>query len=226
MAPPREIWSATKEALLALVMPFIIIGGILIGFFTPTEAAAVAVVYGLLVGFLVYGNIHLAALKTAVLDTILTTGIILFILGTATVSGWVVASERMPEKMAEFLLSLTKDPYLILLIINVILFIAGMFMDTGVAIILLGPILGPVAVQMGVHPLHFAIVMCVNLSFGLITPPVGLILFVCCGITNLSMERLSKALLPFFAVEVAAIFILTYVPFISMIVPQLLGYVK
>jgi tripartite ATP-independent transporter DctM subunit len=226
MAPLGEMWNAFRGAILALVMPVLILGGILTGFFTPTEAAAVAVAYGLFVGIVIFRNIKPKALKEAVIETCITTGIVLFVLGTATVFGWIVAAERMSEKLAQALLSVSNNPYIILFLINLILIVAGMFMDTGVAIILLGPILGPIGIQMGLHPLHFAIVMCVNLTVGLATPPMGLILFVTCGITELSMERLVKAILPFLMVELFVVFLITYVPIIPMLIPRLLGYIK
>jgi TRAP-type C4-dicarboxylate transport system permease large subunit len=139
--------------------------------------------------------------------------------------GWLFVSEQIPQKVAVVFMSITQDRYFFLFIINILLFIVGMIMDPGVAIIILGPVLAPAAINMGVHPLHFAIIMCVNLIIGLATPPLGFVLYIACGITNLSLERLSKAIFPFILVEATVVLLITYIPFLPLWIPKLLGYV-
>jgi len=223
-ATVREFLSAFIGAILALIMPFIILGGILGGIFTPTEAAAVAVLYGFVVGFLSRG-LKLRMIPQIMLNTVIISSTILFVIASAKMIGWLFVSEQIPQKVAVVFMSITQDRYFFLFIINILLFIVGMIMDPGVAIIILGPVLAPAAINMGVHPLHFAIIMCVNLIIGLATPPLGFVLYIACGITNLSLERLSKAIFPFILVEAAVVFLITYIPFLPLFIPKLLGYI-
>jgi tripartite ATP-independent transporter DctM subunit len=223
-ATVREFLSAFKGAILALIMPLIILGGIMGGIFTPTEAAAVAVFYGFVVGFISRG-LKLAMIPKIMLNTVIISSTILFVIASAKMMGWLFVNEQIPQKVAMVFMSITQNRYIFLLIVNILLFIIGMIMDPGVAIIILGPVLAPAAINMGVHPLHFAIIMCVNLIIGLATPPLGFILYIACGITNLSVERLSRAIFPFILAEAAVVLLITYIPFLPMLIPKLLGYV-
>ena len=207
-------------------MPIIILGGILSGVFTPTEAAAVAVVYGCFAGFFIFRTLKLSDFPGMLKRTAITSSVVLLIIGNAKIMGWILAYEHMPEIMANLFLSITNNPYLMLLLINLLLLIVGMFMEISAAIVLLAPILAPLVTSFGIHPLHFAIVMLVNLNIGLITPPLGQCLFTVCGITNLSMEQVVKATLPFILAEIAVLILITYIPALTAFIPQLLGYYK
>lgn len=224
-ASVREILHAARRAIIPLMMPVIILGGILGGVFTPTEAAAVAVAYGLIVGFA--GRwLGWRALGSVFSATVTTAAMVLLIIACARLMGWMLVSEMVPQKTGEFLLELTTSKYVYLLIVNLFLFVVGLFMDPGVGIIVLGPILEPVAVKLGVHPLHFAIVMVVNLSIAQLTPPVGYVLYVAASVAGISLDRLVRAVFPFILVEVAVCFLITYVPILPMSIPMLLGYYR
>jgi C4-dicarboxylate transporter DctM subunit len=145
----------------------------------------------------------------------------MFIIGTANITLWFLATQQVPEKVASFLLSMTHNPYLLMLIINILLLITGCFLETGAAIILFAPILAPILINVGFHPLHVGFIFVFNLVVGMITPPVGICLFVGCSIAKISIERLSKAIWPFILVLIAILLIFSYVPSISMIVPKI-----
>ncbi len=215
-----------KRAVVPLQTPILILGGILIGIFTPTEAAAVAVAYAILVAFFILRTMTLADLPGVLQRAALTSAVVLLLVGAAMAFKTVVSLSYAPQILAEFILSLSENPLTLLFLINILLFIVGMFLDAGPAIIILGPILGPIFVDLGVHPVHFAIIMSVNLTVGLATPPMGLVLFVASSVSGEKVETISKAILPFLAVEVFVIFLITYVPAISMTIPRLTGFVN
>ncbi|MBW2147664.1 MAG: TRAP transporter large permease [Deltaproteobacteria bacterium] len=215
---------ATREAVIPLLMPIIILGGILSGVFTPTEAAAVAVGYAAFVGFFVLKTLSLKDLPELFYKTAMTTGVVFLIIGTASICGWILASEKIPEAVAAAILSVSTNKHILLLLILLLMIIVGMFMDIAAALIILGPILHPLAVSQGVNPLHFGIIMVLSLNIALITPPVGACLFVACGITRISLEKLSRAILPFIVVEFITLFIIAFIPDISMAIPKLLGF--
>ena len=156
----------------------------------------------------------------------MTSAVVLLLVGAAMAFKTVVSLSHAPEILADYILSLSENPLILLFLINILLFIVGMFLDAGPAIIILGPILGPIFVEMGVHPVHFAIIMSVNLTVGLATPPMGLVLFVASSVSGERVETIAKAILPFLAVEVLVIFLITYVPAISMTIPRLTGFVQ
>ena len=213
-----------KDAIIPLLMPIIILGGILSGIFTPTEAAAVAVAYALIIGFFVLKSLKLVDLPPMFINTAKITGVVFLIIGTASIVSWVLAINQVPQMIADFLLSTTGDPKIVLLLIIILMLIVGMFMDIAAALIILGPILHPIAVSMGMSPIHFGIVMVLSLNIALMTPPVGACLFVVCSITKLKLGQISRAIIPFILVEVVALFIIAYVPVISTFIPNLLGY--
>ncbi|MEM6277578.1 MAG: TRAP transporter large permease [Pseudomonadota bacterium] len=215
-----------KKAVAPLLTPVIILGGILGGFMTPTEASVIAVVYALFVSFFVLGSMKVGDLTGIFARSALASSAVLLLVGAAVSFKTVVALSGAPQILAEFILSLSENPLILLLLINLLLFVVGMFLDAGPAIIILGPILGPIFVDLGVHPVHFAIIMSVNLTVGLATPPMGLVLFVAASVSREKVETISKAILPFLAVEVAVIFLITYFPAISMTIPRLTGFVQ
>lgn len=215
-----------KKAVAPLQTPIIILGGILIGVFTPTEASAIAVAYALVISFFVLRSMKLRDLPAILTKSALGSSTVLLLVGAAVAFKTVVSLSHAPESLAAAILSLSDDPLMLLFLINVLLFIVGMFLDAGPAIIILGPILGPIFVDLGVHPVHFAIIMSVNLTVGLATPPMGLVLFVASSVSGEKVETISKAILPFLAVEILVIFLITYVPAISMTVPRLTGFVQ
>jgi TRAP-type transport system large permease protein len=216
----------TKGAALALVMPVIILGGILGGLVTPTEAAAVAAGYALCLGFGVYRNLTLRDLYGMLLKNAVIMGVIAVIIASATVLAWVLAFDRVPEKVAQLVLSISRDRHVVLLLINVFLIFVGMFMDITAALLILAPILAPLAYSVGVDPLHFGIIMCVNLNMGLMTPPVGGCLFMAMIMTRLPMGEIVRELWPYLLAEFAVLFLLVFVPDLSMFVPRLLGFAK
>jgi len=209
-----------------LQTPILILGGILVGIFTPTEAAAVAVAYAVIVAFFILRSMTLADLPAVLSRAAITSAVVLLLVGAAMAFKTVVSLSYAPQILAEYILSLSENPLILLFLINILLFIVGMFLDAGPAIIILGPILGPIFVDLGVHPVHFAIIMSVNLTVGLATPPMGLVLFVASSVSGERVETISKAILPFLAVEVVVIFLITYFPAISMTIPRLTGFVQ
>jgi tripartite ATP-independent transporter DctM subunit len=205
-------------------MPIIILGGIIGGIVTPTEAAAVAVGYALFLGFVIYRNLSLKDLYGLFLQNAITVSIIAVIIACATILGWLLSVEQVPQKVASLFMSVSSNKYIILLLINVFLIFVGMFMDIVSALLILGPILTPLAVNLGVHPLHFGIMMCVNLNIALMTPPLGGCLFVAMIISKLSLGEIIKALWPYILVEFAVLFLIVYFPPITMFVPKALGF--
>jgi len=216
---------AARNAFLPLLTPVIILGGILAGIFTPTEASAVACGYALLLSLFVLRTIRPGELPEILTKSALSSAVVLLLVGAAIAFKTVVSLSHAAESLADIMLSLSQNPLIILFLINILLFIIGMFLDAGPAIIILGPILGPVFVELGVHPIHFAIIMSVNLTVGLATPPMGLVLFVASSVSGEKVESIARAMLPFLAVEVLVIFMITYIPAISMTVPRWLGFV-
>ncbi len=213
-----------KDAIIPLLMPVIILGGILSGIFTPTEAAAVAVFYAMIVGFFVLKTITPKDLVPMLIKTARITGSVFLIIGAAGILSWVLAINQVPQAIAAFLLETTGNPKIILLLILVLMLIVGMFMDIAAALIILGPILHPIAMSIGMAPIHFGIVMVLSLNIALMTPPVGACLFVACSISKLSLWQLSKAIWPYIIMEVLALFIVAYVPEISLFLPRLFGF--
>lgn len=222
---PRT-WSerrtAFKRAILALLMPVIILGGIYGGIFTPTESAVVASAYALVVGLFIYKEIKWKDLQKIFFQTSIMSAIILIVIANAGLFGWIMTLEGIPQAIAGWFTSVSSSPFMFLLLINLMLFIIGMFFDGGAAIIILAPILVPIAVKLGIDPVHFGIIMIVNLAVGMITPPVGVNLFVVCQIANIKLERLIRYLVPFFIIVVIDILLLSYIPQLSLWLPKIL----
>jgi tripartite ATP-independent transporter DctM subunit len=230
VATRRATWlergKAFREAGLALVMPLILLGGMLSGVFTATEAAAVAAGYALIVAPFVLRTVGFADLKRIFLATAMQSGVILLLVGAAVTFAWLVTVSGMAEGVAAAMLGLTDDVHLLLFLANLLLFLIGMFLDAGPAILILGPVLAPIFVGMGVHPVQFALVMCVNLTIGLITPPMGLVLFVTASVSGERIESIARAMLPFLAIEIVVIFLITYFPALTLTAPRLLGLIQ
>lgn len=209
----KESWRAKW----ALLIPFIILGGIYGGIFTPTEAAVIAVIYGLIVGVFIYRELKIKEIPKVISDAALTTATVLIIVGSATAFGRLLTLEQIPRKIADALLTLSDNKFVIILLIMVLLLIVGCFMETIASIIILTPILLPIGVSLGYDPIHFGIVMIVGLAIGFITPPLGVNLFVGSGISGVSIEDLSKSIIPFFIVMVITLLIIIFIPQLSML---------
>lgn len=220
-----ERGQATVAAIPPLLAPVIILGGILGGIFTPTEASAIAVAYALLLSLFVMRTVSIKELPAILTKSAMSSAVVLLLVGSAIAFKTVVSLSHVAEDLAAFVLSISTSILILLFLINLLLFVVGMFLDAGPAIIILGPILGPVFVSLGVDPVHFAIIMSVNLTVGLATPPMGLVLFVASSVSGEKVETISKAILPFLAMEVLVIFLITFFPALSMTVPRWLGLV-
>jgi tripartite ATP-independent transporter DctM subunit len=226
LARPRASWrergTAFKSAWLAMLLPVVLLGGMLSGVFTATEAACVAVAYALFVTIFVTRNVGKSELTKIFKATALQSGVILLLVGAAVTLGWLVTVSGLAKEIADAMLAITDDVYLLLFLLNLLLFIVGMFLDAGPAILILGPVLSPVFIGMGVDPVHFALIMCVNLTIGLATPPMGLLLFVTASVAKEKVENIVRALIPFLAVEVLVIFLITYFPSLVLTLPRML----
>ena len=229
VATKRSTWSergnASMKAFFPLLTPVIILGGILGGVFTPTEASAVAVAYSLVISLFVLKSMGIRDLPKVLTEAAMTSSVVLLLVGAAMAFKTVVSLSHAPEILAEWILTLSENPLILLFLINLLLFLVGMFLDAGPAIIILAPILGPIFINLGVHPVHFAIIMSVNLTVGLATPPMGLVLFVASSVSGERIESISKAILPFLAVEVVVIFMITYIPAVSLAIPRYFGFI-
>lgn len=212
------------DGIWALLVPVIILGGIYGGIFTPTEAAAVAVAYGLIVGLFVYRDLKAKDLYRIFGSAALTTATIMVILGTATTFGRILTLERIPTMIADFFESVAKGPIMLMILINILLLIVGCFMETNAAIIILAPIFLPIVESMGINPVHFGIVMVVNLAIGFVTPPLGVNLFVACNVANAKLEEICKGTLPILGVMIVDLLLITYIEPLSTFLPALLGY--
>jgi C4-dicarboxylate transporter DctM subunit len=208
-------------AIIPLFMPIIIIGGILSGIFTPTEAASIAVAYALFVGFFVLRTLKPRDLPNIFFRSAVATSTILIVMGMANAFSWVLATQQIPQKVSAFILSISNNPYVILALINVFLLIVGCFLEGLAAIILIVPILMPLVTQIGIDPLHFGLIVVVNLMIGLLTPPLGLCLFVVCGIAKIKLGSLFKEVIPFLIVEIVILFVITYMPWFTLTLPHL-----
>lgn len=211
----KQTWKAFVDASLAILMPFIILGGIYLGWFTPTEAAVIAVVYGFVIGTLVYRELKWKDVLGIFIKSSITTSIIMLIVGFSSIFSFILTINQVPQSLGQSLTQISESPLVFLLLVNILLFITGMFLETLAAIIILAPILAPVAIQFGIDPVHFGIVMIVNLAIGMVTPPVGVNLFVACQIAKLRIEQLTRPLLLFLAILIIDVLIITYVPTIS-----------
>ena len=217
----RSLLVGIKDGLLALFMPAFILGGILAGIFPPTEAAAVSVLYAFFVGRFVYNELSYRQLPSLMQESLVVTAVIMFIIANAALFGWLVAALQLPLKIVSLLTAGIHSPWVILLLINVFLLLVGTVMETTASLIILTPVLLPLAKQIGLDPLHFGAIMVLNLVIGLTTPPLGVCLFVSSGIAGISLERISRAMIPFLLAALVVLLLVTYIPSLSMWIPQL-----
>lgn len=217
-----RIWKSFKNAALVILMPVIILGGIYGAIFTPTEAAIVACVYGLILACVIYRELSLKDIKDVFVSSCKTTSMIMLVITCASLFGWILSSERIPERIAASVLAVTSDKFTLLIAINILLLIVGCLLDQGSATIILAPILTPIAVAVGVDPIHFGALMVTNLCLGLVTPPVGVNLYVACGIAKLKIEDIVKPVLLLLGACLVMQMIITFVPDLIMFLPRLL----
>ncbi|WP_044348067.1 TRAP transporter large permease [Dethiosulfatarculus sandiegensis] len=220
----KEAFKAIMDAALVLIMPLIILGGILTGVFTPTESAAIAVFYALGIGFFVHRDLKLKDLPKILIETGATSSLVLLVIGMASIFSWLLASEEVPQIVTQAILSVTENKILILLLVNVVLLIVGTFMETTASLIILTPVLLPLMTQIGVDPLHFGVIIVLNLVIGLTTPPVGVCLFIACSIGKTRLESLFRAIVPFLMASLAVLIICTYWGGLVMAIPHAFGY--
>lgn len=218
----RELWLAFLGAFWALAMTALIVGGMLSGYVTPTETAVVASLYAVVVGVLVYRELPLRKIPGILIDSAVGSAGILTLVGTANVFGWILVSEQIPQMIAGAVLSVTDNKFLVILLINVILLIVGMFMETIAALIILFVPLLTLATGVGVDPLHFAVFMVLNLMIGLTTPPVGVCMFVCANIARLPLAPVIRALIPYLATNIFVLLLVSYIPAITTWLPSLM----
>lgn len=222
-ATRQEKIQAFKDAILASLMPVIILGGIYSGVFTPTEAAVIAVFYGLIVGVFVYKEIKLSDIPRILTDSAITMSTVLLIMSASTIFGWILTKLQIPQAVAKGFLGISASKYIFLLLVNVLLLFIGMFCEAGAAMVILAPLLAPVAQTLGIDLVHFGIIMMANLAIGMMTPPVGVNLYVVCDTAKVKIEGMFPYLVKYFLALVAGVLIITYVPQLSLLLVNLFG---
>ncbi len=220
-APASVLWSTFRESTWGLMLLVIIMGGIYGGIFTPTEAAAVSAVYAVFVAVVIYRDIGWKELPHVFLDAGRTTVMLMFIIANALLFAHVLTTERIPQTIAEHIMAAGMEPWMFLLVVNIILLVAGNFMEPTGIILILAPIFFPIATQLGIDPIHLGIIMVVNMEIGMITPPVGLNLFVTAGITGMTLMEVVRAALPWLTILLGFLVLVTYVPWLSLVLPAL-----
>lgn len=222
-ATVKEMLRSTVQVLPALLVPVIIIVGILMGAFTATESAAIACVVAFLIGTFLYKELRLSQLPEILVNTVISTATVTFLIAMANIFGWMIAFEQIPQLIAKIMLSLSDNPMVFLLLVNLLLLLLGMILDGIAALIILVPVLMPLVATFHIHPIHFGVIMCINLTIGLLTPPVGTGLFIVSSIAQLKIEQLVKATMPFLVVAIVILFIITYWEDAVLLVPRMLG---
>ena len=218
----KSLTKAFRESALALFMPVIIFGGILGGVCTPTEAAVLAVVYGLVISLFVYREIRLPKLLEILLETGIVTGKVMIMVGMASVFAWILAREQVPQALADFIHSMGGGKVLFLLLTNIAFLFIGAVLEGVPALIMTVPILSPIATQLGIDPIHFGIVLIANMGIGLFLPPIGLGVFIGCSVGKVTVSEVAKPLLPYLGVNFATVLLITYWPWLTLVVPRLL----
>ena len=219
----KIIWKTFLGAFWALLMPLIILGGILGGIFTPTEAAVVAAVYGAIVGFGIYRELKIRDLPRLFAKAAISTSTVMLLIATANIFGWILTAERVPQNVAAYLVSLTSSPAVLYALILMCLLVVGTFMETSASLIILTPVFLPVIIKFGIDPVHFGVIMVTTLAIGMLTPPLGICLFISCNIAKIQLSEIIKFILPFLVVMIAILVLMTYVPDIVMFIPNLVG---
>ncbi|SHM29101.1 TRAP transporter, DctM subunit [Caldanaerovirga acetigignens] len=218
----KQIWEKFKGAIWAILMPAIMIFGILGGFFTPTEASIVTVIYGLIVGLFVYKELQLKDIPRILVESIRSTAAIMVLVGFANTFAWILASEQIPQLIADSILSISDNPIVVILLVNLFLLFVGMFMETIAALIILFPVLLPVLTSVGMDPIQAGVMVVLNLVIGLNTPPVGVCLYVASNIAKISIARLTVAILPFIIANIVVLMLVSYIPHFTLFLPRLL----
>jgi tripartite ATP-independent transporter DctM subunit len=221
----KGFFISLKDSILALIMPIIIVGGILGGVFTPTEAAAVSVFYALVVGIVIYRSVNFKVIYRAVVNSMRVSGMLFFIIGLAAILGWILARLNLPQTIAHLLVNLSDNPNVIFLVVVGLLIFIGTWLETGTSCIILAPILAPAMKIVGIEPVHFATVMIVALNIGLITPPLGVALYAAVVVGNVPFEEACKELWPFLAVDMIVLVLLVYIPDLTLAMPRILGFI-
>jgi len=219
----KQAFKIMFDAIPSLLLLVIVIGGIVAGFFTATEASAIAVLYAFVLA-LIYKEMTIKDMPKIILRSVYTTAIVLLLVATSMGLSWIMAFENIPQNVSAGLLGFSDNKFVILLIINMILLFVGVFMDMTPAVLIFTPIFLPIVTGLGIDPIHFGIIMVLNLSVGLCTPPVGSVLFIGCSIANVKIEQVIKPLLPMFIVMIVTLLMVTYIPQISMWLPHALGF--
>lgn len=222
LKPIKYIWDIFKESVWALLLTAFILFGILGGVFTPTEASIVSVLYGLIVGMFVYKEIKIKDIPGIVMESLKSTASIMVLVGFANTFAWILASEQIPQLIAETILSISTNPIVVILLVNALLLFVGMFMETIAAIVILFPVLFPVLQSIGMDPIQAGVMMVLNLIIGVTTPPVGVCLFVAANIANISLVRISKAIFPFIVANIIVLLLVSFVPALTVYLPNLL----
>lgn len=222
-ATHQEKIQALKDSILAILMPVIILGGIYSGLFTPTEAAVIAVFYGLFVGLFIYKEITLKDIPKILSDSTMTMATVLLIMSASTIFGWILTKLQIPQAVAKGFLGISSSKYIFLLLVNVLLLFIGMFCEAGAAMVILAPLLAPVAVTLGIDLVHFGVIMMSNLAIGMMTPPVGVNLYVVCDTAKVKIEGMFPYLVKYFFALVAGVLIITYIPQLSLLFVNLFG---
>lgn len=217
----RAVLVGAWKALPAIMMPLIIMGGILGGIFTPTEAAGVSVIYAILVGVFFYRRLRIRRLPAVLCAAGLESAMIMMLLGMSEPFAWIVAAEQIPQAIIEAILQFSTSPIVVLLLINIALLLIGIPLETAPALTIVAPVIAPMAVKLGIDPVHMGLVVCFNLVLGLITPPVGGVLFAICGVSGISLEKLSRGIWVPFLIGVAVLALITYIPSLSTFLPNL-----
>lgn len=218
----KEIFASFLDAFWAIALTVIILGGIVFGIFTPTEAAFIGVFYSLIVGLFVYKELKLSDLPKIFIESAISTVAIMMLVGFANIFAWIMASDQIPQMVADAMLGVSREPWILLLMINLLLLFVGTFMETIASLIILYPVLYTVTTAVGIDPIHFTMIAVLNLVIGLVTPPVGVCLFIACGIGKISLVEITKAIGPFLAVLLIVLALVTYVPQITLFLPHLL----
>lgn len=219
---PQEIGKASLHAIPVLLLPIVIIGGIRIGIFTPTESGAIAVAFALLLGVVVYREMKMKEIILTLKESVSGTASILLIIASSSAFAWILTMERVPHKATEFITGIVDNPFLFLIVVNLFLLFVGLFIEGNVAIIILVPLLMPMVTYYNIDPVHFGIMLIVNLSIGTLTPPMGTAMFTVCGITKTSIEDFIKAVIPFWITLIIGLLLITFIPSISLILVDLL----
>lgn len=223
-APLNEMLKGTIKMLPALLIPITVVVGILTGVFTATESAAIACLLAIIVGTVIYDELSFKKFPKMLVNTVTNTATVTYLIIMANIFGWMIAFEQIPQLLANVILSFTDSPWLFLLLVNILLLIVGMLLDGIAALVILVPVLMPLVVALNIDPVHFGVVICINLTLGLLTPPVGTGLFIVSSMADIKFETLVKSVFPFIVVSVIVLFIITYIPSLVLFIPDLLGF--